>query len=55
MEESSEKCTILVGKSAGKKPLARLRRRGEDNIKMDVNGIEYETMDWIHVAQDRDQ
>jgi hypothetical protein len=28
-------CNVLVGKPEGKKPLARHRRRWEDNIKMD--------------------
>ena len=27
---------VLVGKSAGKRPLGRPRRRWEDNIKMDL-------------------
>ena len=27
---------VLVGKSEGKRPLGRLRRRWEDNIKMDL-------------------
>jgi hypothetical protein len=30
---------ILVGKREGKIPLARPRRRGEDNIKMDIQEI----------------
>jgi hypothetical protein len=32
---------ILVGKPEGKSPLARPRRRWEDNIKMDVREIEW--------------
>jgi len=27
---------VLVGKPEGKRPLGRLRRRWEDNIKMDI-------------------
>jgi hypothetical protein len=27
----------------------------EDNIKMDLQEVEYESMDWIDVAQDRDR
>jgi hypothetical protein len=27
---------VLVGKPEGKRPLRRLRRRWEDNIKMDI-------------------
>ena len=28
--------SVLVGKTEGKRPLGRLRRRWEDNIKMDL-------------------
>jgi hypothetical protein len=40
-----------VGKSEGKSQLGR----GEDNIKMDLREIGWGEMDWIHLAQDRDQ
>ena len=30
---------VLVGKSEGKRPLGRLRRRREDNIKMDLQEV----------------
>jgi hypothetical protein len=30
---------ILVGKPEGKRPLGRLRRRLEDNIKMDLQEV----------------
>jgi hypothetical protein len=33
----------------------RLRRRRVDNIKMDRREIGWDSMDWIDVAQDRDQ
>jgi hypothetical protein len=46
---------ILVGKPEGKRPLGRPRRRWEDNIKMDLREIEWDGMDWIDLAQDRDQ
>jgi hypothetical protein len=42
----------LVGESEGKRPLERLRRRWEDNIKMDVKVIVCENVDCIHLAQD---
>jgi hypothetical protein len=38
-----------------KRPLRRPRRRWEDNIRMDVGEIEWGGMDWIDLAQDRDQ
>jgi hypothetical protein len=39
----------------GKRPLGRHRRWWEDNIKMDVREIGWGAMDWIDLAQDRDQ
>jgi len=45
---------VLVGKSEGKRKLVRPRRRWEDNIKMDLQEVGYGGMDWIELAQDRD-
>jgi len=45
----------LVGKSEGNRPLGRLRRRWEDNIKMDLKEMGCEGMDWIDVAQNRER
>jgi hypothetical protein len=44
-----------VGKPAGRRPLGRPRRRWVDNIKMDLREIGWGGMDWIDVAQDRNQ
>jgi hypothetical protein len=44
-----------VGKLEGKRPLGRPRRRWEDNIKVDLREIGWGGMDWIELAQDRDQ
>ena len=41
---------VLVGKPEGKKPLGRPRRRWEDNIKMDLQEVGCEFMDWIELA-----
>jgi hypothetical protein len=46
---------ILVGKPEGKRPLGRPRRMWVDNIEMDLREIGWDDMDWIDVAQDRDQ
>jgi hypothetical protein len=46
---------ILVGKPEGKRPLGRPRRRWVDNIKMDLREIGWDGVDWIELAQDRDQ
>ena len=44
-----------MGRTEVKKQLGRLRRRWEDNIKMDLQGVGYAGMDWIELAQDRDR
>ena len=44
---------ISVGKPEGSRSLGRPRRRWEDNIKMDVQEVGCEDMDWIKLAQDR--
>jgi hypothetical protein len=46
---------ILVGNPEGKRPLGRPRRRWVDNIKMDLGEIGWDGVDWIELAQDRDQ
>jgi hypothetical protein len=46
---------ILVGKPEGKRPLGRPRHRWEYNIRPYLKEIGWEGMDWINVAQDRDQ
>jgi hypothetical protein len=46
---------ILVGKPEGKRPLGGPRRRWEDNIIMNHREIRWGGMDWIDLAQDRDQ
>jgi hypothetical protein len=46
---------ILLGKPEGKRPLRRPRRRWVDNIKMDPTEIGWSGMEWIHLAQERDQ
>jgi hypothetical protein len=35
--------------------LGRPRRRWVDNIKMDLREIEWDGVDWVDMAQDRDQ
>ena len=45
---------VIVGIPDGRRPLWRLRRRWENNIKMDlleVGGVR----DWMELAQDRDR
>jgi hypothetical protein len=45
---------ILVGKPKGKRPLGRPRHRWV-NINMDLRETGWGGMDWIDLAQDRDQ
>ena len=47
--------SVLEGKLQGKSPLGRPRRRWEGNIKKDLQEVEYEGMDWIKLADDRDR
>ena len=44
-----------MGKPEEKKPLGRLRRRWEDNIKMDLQEVGCGGVDWIELDQDRDR
>jgi hypothetical protein len=46
---------ILVGKPEGKRALRRPRCRWVDNIKIYLREIGWDGMDWIDLAQDRDQ
>jgi hypothetical protein len=46
---------ILVGKPEERRPLERPRHRWVDNIRMGLREIEWGGMDWIDLAQDRDQ
>jgi hypothetical protein len=46
---------ILVRKCDGKKPLGRCKCRLEDNIKMDLRETGWESTDWVHLVQDKDQ
>jgi hypothetical protein len=55
MGEKRNACRILVGKPEGKRPLGRPRRRWVDNLKMDLRERVWDGMDWIYLAQDRDQ
>ena len=55
MSERRRVYRVLVGKSEGKRPLGRPRRRWEDNIKMDLQKVVYGSMDWIEPAEDRNR
>jgi hypothetical protein len=53
--DKRDACTIFVGKPEVKRPLGKPKRRWVDNIKMYLRKIGWVGMDWIDLAQDRDQ
>jgi hypothetical protein len=55
IEEKMNAYKILVGKPEGKRPLGRPRSRWVDNIKIDLRETGWDGVDWIDMAQDRDQ
>jgi hypothetical protein len=54
MGEERKVYKVLVGKSEGKIPLGRPRRRWVDGIRMDLREIGLGGVDWIRLAHDRD-
>jgi hypothetical protein len=54
MGEERKVYKVLVGKPEGKRPLGRPRHRREDGIRMDLREIGFGGVDWIRLAQDRD-
>jgi hypothetical protein len=44
-----------VRKKEAKRLLGRPRRRWVDNIRMDLGEIGWDGVDWVDLAQDRDQ
>ena len=44
-----------MGKTEGKRPLGRPRRRWENNIKMDLQEVGRGCGDWMDLAQDTDR
>jgi len=55
MEETRALYKVLVSKPEGKKQLGRPRRRWDDNIKIDLQEVEYGGMDRIELAQGMDR
>jgi hypothetical protein len=55
MGEKRNAYRILLGNPEEKRPMGRPRRRWVNNIKMYLREIGWNGMDWIDLAQDRDQ
>jgi hypothetical protein len=55
MGEKRNAYRTFVGKLEEKRPLGKPRRRWMGYIKMDLREIGWSGMDWIFLAQDRDQ
>jgi hypothetical protein len=55
MGEKRNAYSIFVGNQEGNRQLGRPRLRWVDNIKMDLREIGWDGMDWINLAQERDQ
>ena len=54
MEEGRRAFKILTGKPTGKRPLVRPRRRWEHNIRMELEEIGINAVNWVDLAEDRD-
>jgi hypothetical protein len=46
---------ISVGTPEGRRPLGRPRHKWKDKTNIDLTETGWSGMDWIHLAQDRDQ
>jgi len=44
---------VLVVKPEQKRPLGRPRSRWEDSIKLGIQKVDCESVDWLELAQDR--
>ena len=55
MGENRDVYRVLVGKPEGRRLLGRPMRRGEDNIKVDLQEVGFGSIDWIEMDQDRDR
>jgi hypothetical protein len=55
MGERRNAYRTLEEKPGGRRPLGRPRHRWVDNIKMGLREVGWDGIDWIDLAQDRDQ
>jgi hypothetical protein len=50
MKEMLDRYNILIGIPEGRRPLVKSEHKWEDNFKMDLKVIRFESAGWIHVA-----
>jgi hypothetical protein len=55
MGEKRNVYSLLEKKPEERRPLGRLRRRLVDNFKIDLREMGWDGVDWVDLAQDRDQ
>jgi hypothetical protein len=55
MVEERNMYRVLMGKPEGKRSLGRPRLRWEDGIRVDLRAIDWGSVDWIQLAEDRDR
>jgi hypothetical protein len=55
MGESRSAFWVVVGKPEENRPLGIPRNTWEDNIKRDLNEMEFGGKDWIYLAKDKDR
>lgn len=51
MEEKRKAHTILVKKPEGKRLLRRYKCKLEDNLKINIGGVRWESVGWIHAGE----
>jgi hypothetical protein len=53
MGEGRKLCKVLLGKPEENRPFGRTRRRWENAIEIEIRGIGWGCVEWIHLAEDR--
>jgi hypothetical protein len=54
-EDRRGACRVLVESLEARRPPGRPSLRWDDNIKMDLQEVEWRGVDWIALAEDRDR
>jgi hypothetical protein len=53
--EMRNACKMMFRKPEGKRSYGRTGHMWEDSIRMNLREVGYESVDWIHLTQNRDQ